>query len=168
MHNLNRLLQRLATANLDFVIVGGFAAMLHDSALLTRDLDVCMVLDEANLAKLREVLADLSPVHRFTPARLPFSPVPSPGTTLHNLYLETTWGAFDVITVIKGVGDLQRIKSGAVEIELMGVKCRLIGLDDLITVKEAVGRPKDLMAATELRAIRTLRDEKSRPENGPA
>lgn len=87
---------------------------------------------------------------------------------MHNLYLETAWGAFDVITVIKGVGDVERLKANAVEIDLMGVKCRLIGLDDLITVKEAVGRPKDQLAATELRAIRELRDEKGRPVLGPA
>jgi len=40
---LNRLLQRLCEADLDFVIVGGFAATLHGSSLLTRYLDVCIV-----------------------------------------------------------------------------------------------------------------------------
>lgn len=33
MSELNRLLQRLCDAEIDFVIVGGFAAMLHGSAL---------------------------------------------------------------------------------------------------------------------------------------
>jgi hypothetical protein len=45
---LNQLIERLAGANIDFVIVGGFAGMLHGSTLVTRDLDVCMVLSLAN------------------------------------------------------------------------------------------------------------------------
>lgn len=156
VHNLNRLLHRLAEADLDFVIVGGFAAMLHGSSLVTRDLDICMVLDAPNVERLRQILADLYPVHRFTVARLPFGTVPAPGTSLQNLYLETTWGALDVLTVMKGVGDFARIKQTAQEIDLLGTKCRLISLDDLITVKESVARPKDLLAASELRTIRDL------------
>lgn len=105
MQNLNRLLQRLSQSELDFVVVGGFAAMLHGSSMITRDLDICMVLDETNLARLRAILADLAPIHRFTAGRLPFGTVPAPGTQLQKLYLETAWGALDVITVMKGVGD---------------------------------------------------------------
>jgi hypothetical protein len=161
VQNLNRLLQRLSQSDLDFVVVGGFAAMLHGSSMITRDLDICMVLDDANLDRLRAILADLTPIHRFTAARLPFGTVPAPGTRLQNLYLETSWGALDVLTVMKGVGDFARIKACAPQIEIMSVKCRLIALDDLIIVKEAVARPKDLQAAAELRAIRDIRADPS-------
>jgi molybdopterin-guanine dinucleotide biosynthesis protein len=41
--DINRLLQRLCDAEIDFVIVGGFAATLHGSSLVTRDLDVCAI-----------------------------------------------------------------------------------------------------------------------------
>jgi hypothetical protein len=41
---LNRLIERLCDANIDFVVVGGFAGMLHGSTLVTRDLDVCTIL----------------------------------------------------------------------------------------------------------------------------
>jgi hypothetical protein len=47
--DLNRLLQRLCAAEIEFIIVGGFAVMLHGSSLLTRDLDVCAVLSPANV-----------------------------------------------------------------------------------------------------------------------
>ena len=36
MSDINNLLQRLCDADIDFVVVGGFAAMLHGSSLLTR------------------------------------------------------------------------------------------------------------------------------------
>lgn len=40
---LNELIQRLCDADIDFVIVGGFAGILHGSTLVTRDLDICAI-----------------------------------------------------------------------------------------------------------------------------
>jgi len=66
---LNRLIERLCDAGIDFVIVGGFAGVLHGSSLVTRDLDVCTVLSAENIARLRAALRDLQPTHRLTPQR---------------------------------------------------------------------------------------------------
>jgi hypothetical protein len=90
---LNRLIERLCDAGVDFVIVGGFAGMLHGSTLVTRDLDVCAVLSAQNIAKLRAALRDLQPTHRFTPQRLSFLDTPEPGLDMKNLYLETELAA---------------------------------------------------------------------------
>ena len=51
---LSQLLQRLCDADIDFVVFGGFAALLHGSTLVTRDLDICAVLSHSDVAKLRE------------------------------------------------------------------------------------------------------------------
>jgi len=59
--NLNHLLQRQCDADFDFVVVGGFAAMLHGSALRTRDLDVCAAPTRANTQILQDLLRDLHP-----------------------------------------------------------------------------------------------------------
>ena len=61
MQDFSRLLQRLADAGFDFVIVGGYAAMTHGSSLVTRDLDICASLFEENVDKLRRTLADWHP-----------------------------------------------------------------------------------------------------------
>lgn len=153
MTNLNELLQRLCGAEIEFVVVGGFAAVLHGSTLVTRDLDVCTVLTPANVEKLRTTLADLRPIHRMTPQRLSFLTNPDPGVSIQNLYLETDAGAVDFLTSITGVGDFQRIRETSVEIELFGHRCRVMSLPDLIAAKRALGRDKDLLAARELEAI---------------
>ena len=62
-------------------------------------------------------------------------------------------GAVDVLTSIKGVGDYARVRQASVEIEIFGRRCRVISIADLICAKEALARPKDLLAAQELRAI---------------
>ena len=154
MSDLQRLLQRLVESGVEFVLVGGYAAMLHGSSLLTRDLDVCAVLAPHNIEKLREAFRDLHPQHRRSMPRRSFLDEPAPGTALDNLYLSTDWGALDLLGSITGVGDYARVARDAVEIELFGQRLRAISLADLIAAKEALGREKDLIVAKELRAIR--------------
>lgn len=153
MVKLNRLIERLCDAHIDFVIVGGFAGMLHGSSLVTRDLDVCAVLNAETVGKLRDALRDVRPTHRLTPQRLSFLETPEPGVGMKNLYLETELGAIDFLGSILGIGEFERVRAASIEIELFGRRCRVISLADLIQAKEALGRDKDLIAAKELRAI---------------
>jgi predicted nucleotidyltransferase len=152
--DINNLLQRLCDAEVDFVIVGGFAAMLHGSSLLTRDLDVCAVLTRGNVARLREVLRDLHPAHRFSEPKLSFLDNPDPDVEVRNLYLRTDLGPVDFLSSITGVGEFGSVRANAIEVELFGRRCRVMSLDDLIRAKEAIGREKDLQAVTQLRVIR--------------
>jgi hypothetical protein len=50
---------------MEFVVVGGYAGVLHGSTFVTNDLHVCAVLTPENVRKLRTALADLHPVHRL-------------------------------------------------------------------------------------------------------
>ena len=76
MKSLHLLLQRFADAGLEFVVVGGFAGVLHGSSYVTNDLDICAVMSPETIAKLRETLADLKPVHRMTHKKLSFLKYP--------------------------------------------------------------------------------------------
>jgi hypothetical protein len=158
MESLSQLLQRLADSQLDFVIVGGFAGVLHGSALVTRDLDICAVLTPENIERLRGTLKDLDPRHRMTPQRLSFLKVPAIGESVDNLYLQTDWGIVDILSSILGLGDFESIKANSEIIEVAGKECRLISLPDLVRAKESMGRDKDILAAKELRAIAAMRE----------
>jgi len=144
----------------EFVVVGGYAAVLHGSALITNDVDVCAVLSAGNVEKIRAALADLNPIHRITHRKLSFLEHPAPGQPLVNLYLETDGGTIDILSSVLGVGDFGRLKERAVEASIFGRKCAIISLEDLIVAKEAVGREKDLLAVKELRAIAAKRAQK--------
>jgi hypothetical protein len=78
---LNGLLQRLSDVGIDFVVVGGVAAVLHGSSMVTRDLDVCASLSGANIEKLRVALRDLHPLHRIATDRTSFMENPEPGVS---------------------------------------------------------------------------------------
>jgi hypothetical protein len=153
MTELNRLLQTLYDADIDFVVVGGFAAMLHGSSILTRDLDVCAVLSDASVARLRSAFRKLHPTHRHSPQRHSFLDVPDPGVPLKNVYLQTDLGPLDILGSITGFDDIADIHRNAVKFDLFGRQIRVISREDLIKAKEALGRPKDLLVAQELRAI---------------
>jgi predicted nucleotidyltransferase len=157
MQNFSQLLQRLADAGLDFVIVGGFAAITHGSAYLTRDIDICLVLSDENIARLRQALGDWNPTHRMTPQRLSFLLYPRAGEPVNNLYLQTDMGVIDILTSVLGVGDFPRLRQHAEELEVDGRRFQVISLEDLIAAKEALGREKDLLTAKELRAIAAKR-----------
>lgn len=161
MPTLHHILQRLADSGVDFVVVGGYAGVLHGSSLVTRDLDLCAVLSPATVDRLREILGDLHPHHRLTPQKLSFLQVPKPGDSVQNLYLQTDWGAVDFLSSIPGVGDFERLKARAESFEIAGRKFRLIALEDLIAAKEAMGREKDLLAQKELRAIAAMRAQRN-------
>ena len=138
------------------MIIGGFAAITHGSALMTRALDICVVLTSETVEKLRSTLGDWNPRHRMTPQRLSFLEFPKHGP-VQNLYLETDYGIVDILSSVLGVGDFQRLASKAEIYEIGGREYHVISLEDLITAKEAVGREKDLLAVKELRAIAAKR-----------
>ena len=136
MTELNKLLQRLLDADIDFVIVGGFGAVLHGSTLVTRDLDICAILTPANVGKLRGAFRDFHPTHRHNPQRLSFLEIPRSDVELKNLYLQTDLGALDVLGSITGVGNYERVAANAETVELFGHRVRVISIEDLISPRK--------------------------------
>ena len=51
------LLRLLVRHGVDFVVVGGIAMVIHGSARLTQDLDICFAADAANLSVLGTALS---------------------------------------------------------------------------------------------------------------
>lgn len=154
MNDINELLKRLLSNGIDFVLVGGFAGVVHGSTQVTRDLDILMVLSESQVDKLRKCLSDLHPRHRMNPGFKPsFIDEPKSLQGVKNLYLETDLGVLDVLTEITGVGAFERIRQHAVEITLEGHQCLVISVEDLVKAKEALGRDKDMIVARELKEI---------------
>ena len=151
---MHRLLRLLWDAEIDFVIVGSFAAVLYGSPLVARDLRVCTALTPENISKLREALSDIDPVHRASGQRLSFLDSPSPEAKLNALHLSTDFGPVDFLGSLPGAGDFESIRANAVEVELFGQRCHVISLDDLIHATEALARDKNQQAVLQLRAIR--------------
>jgi len=152
--DLESLLNRLIQGSVEFVIVGGFAAVAHGVSLPTQDIDVCCRFTPENLLKLQEAIADLHPVHRMVPSRPPLQLTVETCAGLRNLYLDTDWGQLDCLGEILGLGAYEDVAAHSISVELSGGRCRILTIDALIRAKEAMGRQRDREAALQLRAIR--------------
>ena len=148
------LLSKLAENNFDFILVGGFAAAAYGSTYVTYDLDVCAVLSPSNIKKLRSILADIHPRHRFTQNKPSFIDNPESLEGINNIYLQTDAGVLDILSNITGIGDFNELRKNAIEIQIFGYKCKIISIEDLIKAKLTLKRPKDLVVAEELQIIR--------------
>jgi len=156
--NLPRLVQALVDGGAEFVIVGGWSAILHGSSYATRDLDLCFSRSRVNLQKLVKALAPFRPRPREFPVGLPFV---WDEATLRNgmiFTLSTELGSLDLLSEIPGVGDFLQVREASIELEAFGRQIRTLDLPSLIRAKRAAGRPKDLAILPELEGLLETRE----------
>jgi hypothetical protein len=160
MADVEGLLRALAQGGVEFILVGGVAATAYGSARLTQDVDVVYSRSGNNLARLASSLAAHSPYPRGAPPGLPFRWDEATLRRGLNFTLATALGDLDLFGELTG----GRVLRGFVGRHHLhpGVECRCLGLEGLIRVKRAVGRPKDLEAIAELEALREERDRGER------
>jgi predicted nucleotidyltransferase len=151
------LLKELHKLDVEFVIIGGMAAVAHGSAYLTRDLDLCYSRKKENLDKLAQALARFHPSLRGAPSDLPFSLDAATFKSGLNFTLTTDLGDLDLLGEVAGLGGYAEVLSFSEELELYGIACRVLTLEGLIKSKKAAGRTKDLMLLPELEALIEIR-----------
>lgn len=153
MQKLHTLLKLLIHSPLDFVLVGGFAAVLHGCNQTTRDIDICILYSPEQVDLLRSLLKPYHPRHRTNESRPSFLETPKELSQKQDFHLITDLGPLDIISRIKGVGDYLDILKNSEEMELYGGACRVISIEDLVKSKKSLGGHKDLATVQELEAI---------------
>jgi hypothetical protein len=161
MHSLATMLGALARGGVEFVLVGGYAAVAHGVSLVTQDVDICCRFNPENLLRLQTVLAGLHPRHRMSPQKLPLELTDELCGRLKNLYLETDLCVLDCLSEVAGVGDFGEVLARSVELACPEGTFRVLDLDTLIRAKEAMDRPHDRLALVQLRAIQERRRKAS-------
>lgn len=160
-----RLLRALVEGKVEMIVIGGVAGNLLGSPVVTYDLDVCHARDAANLDRIAAVLADLGATLRGAPADVPFR---LDARTLRNgdaFTFTTRLGDLDILGTPAGTQGYDDLARGAEWYEIGDLSIRVASLDDLIRMKRATGRTKDLLALEELGALRQhldTRDEDAR------
>ena len=146
-------LRLLGEYRVNCVIVGGIAAAIHGSLLLTNDLDVCYSRDPENLGRLADALQSVHAQLRNVPDGVPFILDAETLKRGLNFTFTTDIGDLDLLGEVLGIGHYQEVMAGSMAVELFGYPFAVIDLGKLITAKRAAGRPKDLIALPELEAI---------------
>jgi hypothetical protein len=156
------LLRRFADAGVDFVVIGGVAGGVHGSSLSTYDVDLAYSRESGNLEKLAAVLGSLEAKLRGAPPDVPFVLDAKTLAAGANFTFTTTMGSVDILGDPAGAPPYERLRSGSTVIDVEGRQIRVASLDHLIAMKEAAGRPKDKLQATE---YRTISDELRAPRD---
>jgi hypothetical protein len=159
MTDFRALLVALTDAGIEFLIVGGAAAIAHGAARLTADLDIVYLRTQENHQRLVAALRDLAPYPRGAPPGLPFRWDEQTIANGLNFTLTTNYGDIDLLGEIAGGGGYRELLPYSIVLSLFDIECRCLGLKRLIEVKRAAGRPKDFESIAELEAIVEERGE---------
>ena len=149
--------RRLAARGVEFVVIGGIAAVLHGSSRNTFDLDLVFATDEANIAALGDVLTELGAQLRDVDDHVPFAPDPATLRRIEILTLSTTSGNLDLLRRPTGAPNYATLRARAERFDIGDVVVSVASIDDLIRMKTASNRPKDQVDLAELTQIRSLR-----------
>ena len=155
------ILRRLTAAGVDFVVIGGIAIVLLGYQRMTRDLDIVFAYDDENLEALGGVLVDLEARLRGVGDDVEFVPDRRTLRGIELLTLETTAGWFDVHRLAPGAPAYARLRENAERVRLSDFHVLVAGLDDMIAMKEAAGRPQDRLDIAALETIKRLRHDVS-------
>jgi hypothetical protein len=152
----SRLIQALVAEAVDFVVIGGYAAIAHGSARHTNDLDISYSPDPGNLERLGRALVQLGASLRGIDEEVPFVPDARTLRQVELLTLDTRHGPLDLLATPGGGPGWAALRSQAVPVDLYGFELLVASVEHLISMKRTAGRPKDLLDIEELEAIRRL------------
>lgn len=123
------LFQALGRQGVRFVIVGMGAAMLEGSPVTTQDLDLW--LERSDDERLRAAAAEAG---GFWISGFGMQPPAFGGDGLERV---------DIVLTAHGLDDFATEYARAIELEIEGVRVRVLPLDRVIASKRALARPKD-------------------------
>ncbi len=150
------ILSTLVAHKVDFIVVGGVAAVIQGAPLTTWDLDIVPVLSPGNAEALANALATLDAAYRERPELTPDASALA--TRGHHL-LMTSAGPLDVLGAIGDDEGFDELVTNATTIDVWGERIRVLDLPSLIRIKQLVDREKDRAVLPILK--RTL-EERSR------
>ena len=160
-----RILRALLEHDVDFVLIGGLAAIAHGSAHPSFDVDIVDARDRANLERLAAALRALDASPRGAPPDVPFLLDADTLERGAHFTFETRFGSIDILHDPTGAPPYEQLRKGAGEPQVfMGHRILVASLDHLIAMKETTGRTKDKLVGTELRVIS---DELRAPRRSP-
>jgi predicted nucleotidyltransferase len=144
-----------------YVLIGGLAAVTQGASLVTQDVDLCHARDADNLARLADAMREVHATLRGVDPGLPFRVDARTLAEGDAFTLATDLGAIDLLATPAGTTGFEDLERTADAFELFGQRVLVASLDDLIRMKRAAGRTKDMLAVEELGALRDELDQRS-------
>jgi predicted nucleotidyltransferase len=152
------LLRALEGADVEYVVVGGVAAILAGAPMTTLDLDVVYKLGDSNLQRFSALLEELDTLYRDPAGRKIRPTVERLRRNRVNL-LQTRLGLLDALQEIGSGWSYEDLLPRTQRLDLDGVEVPVLKLAAVIESKQAAGRDKDLAQLPLLRRTHELQGE---------
>lgn len=144
-------LKSLSDAGIDFILVGGLAAIIQGAPVVTQDVDVVFCRASENVARILQWLERSDAIFRIQPHRM-LRPNQSHVAAGKHLNLLTVYGPVDLLgTAGEGLG-YEELLPHSPEMEIGDLlRIRVLDLKTIISIKEKIGSEKDLAVLPTLR-----------------
>lgn len=147
MTGFGRILHDLNEAGVRYVLIGGIALIRHGVVRATRDVDAVFDPDPENVDRIRELIA------RWEATRPDGSPVPTEGISGdRSIHLATPHGDLDLVAEKLASAKFDQLLTRAEIRKVDGIEAPICSLADLVSMKRAVGRERDLADLADLEA----------------
>ena len=131
-------IRALNNNNVEYLLVGGFAVILHGYRRVTGDMDIWVNRTKENYSKLTKAFSEFGlPVFDMTESKF------LDADTADVFSFGRPPVSIDIITKLKGV-EFNDAFPQALQFDENGLSIRFIHLNNLIQAKKAAGRHKDL------------------------
>jgi hypothetical protein len=150
-----KIVSSLSRYRVDYVLIGGFAAIARLAPYMTTDIDICPSQDDHNLERLAEALVALK-AKRATdlePEGVEVTITVDYLSRENELAFVTNYGQLDVIFVPRGTRGHQDLKRESSLEEVFGSQVWVPSTLDVIRMKDARGLPKDRLVVDVLRKV---------------
>jgi predicted nucleotidyltransferase len=129
-----------------YLVIGGVAAQAYGHTRTTMDLDLMVAVEQRDRVALAQALAELAAAVRGPNRGKAIDVTDSQMLALGKVYqLATKYGDLDVFTgTVPGAAPFDELLDRATIVTLGSTDLPIVGLDDLIAMKRASGRPRDL------------------------
>ncbi len=148
--SFRRILELLEQHGVEYVVVGGVAAVLQGAPVTTFDLDALIKVDPRNIDRVAGALAALDARYREHQGLRPSRDDVAAGG---HLLLMTDSGPFDVLGFIGGGKRYEDVAGSAVTLAVGDLAVKVLPLAALIEEKKALGRDKDVAVLKLLEAV---------------
>jgi len=137
------LIELLAEAGVEFVIVGGMAAVVQGVPVTTFDLDIVHNRGEANTKKLLALLKTIHARYRGHPPEKRVELWEAAFLGRGHQLLYTDLGALDVLGAIEDGLEYEDLLAHSIEVKLRGKIVKILSLEKLADLKSRSANEKD-------------------------
>ncbi len=157
---IEEIIEVLNRAHVRYLVVGGVAVVLHGYLRTTADLDLVIQLERGNVLRAMTALGGLEyrprppvPAESFAEREIREQWIHEKGLAVFSLW-SPRHPTLEVDLFVSEPFDFEAVYGRALLVELEKTEATVIALDDLISLKRQVGRPRDLEDVAALESLR--------------